>query len=148
MLRDGIIESSDSSYLNTLTVVMREGEAPRICLDARRVNAWTLPDRARVPPIHELLQQFFGSKYIKSIDLSSAILQIPLKQESRKYTAFLFDSQVYQFTGIPYGFRNSLSAFVRALQKALGSDTCGFALTYVDDILVHSTILSFMSCDV
>jgi hypothetical protein len=87
------------------------------------VNKYTLPDRARAAPIQELLQQFHGSKFITSIDLSSAFLQIGLKKESRKYTTFLFDSQLYQFSRCPYGFRNSLSAFVRALQLTLGPDT-------------------------
>jgi hypothetical protein len=31
-----------------------------------------------------------------SLDLSSAYLQIELNEDSRKYTAFLFDSTVYQ----------------------------------------------------
>jgi hypothetical protein len=33
-----------------------------------------------------------------------------------------------------------LAAFVRALQAALGHDTCDYALAYVDDIVVHSKI--------
>jgi hypothetical protein len=46
---------------------------------------------------------------------------------------------VFQFTSLPYDFKNSLSAFVRALNLALDSTTCEFALCYVDDIIVHST---------
>jgi hypothetical protein len=65
-------------------------------------------------------------------------LQVESAPESRKYTAFLFESQVYQFTRTPYGFRNSLSAFVRALQTTFGSQAAGFALAYVDDITVYS----------
>jgi hypothetical protein len=45
---------------------------------------------------------------------------------------------VYQFTRTPYGFRNSLPAFVRALNLALGSGTCAYALCYVDDVTIHS----------
>ena len=126
--------------MNPLTIVLRNGKAPRICVDARKVNRYTLPDRARVPPIQELLQQFHGSKFITSIDLSSAFLQRGLKKESRKYTSFLFDSQLYQFTRCPYGFTNSLPAFVRPLQLTLGSDTYDYALAYVYDIIVHSPI--------
>jgi hypothetical protein len=84
ILQDGIIENSTSSYLNPLTIVMRDGKAPKICVDARRVNAYTMPDHARVPPVNELLQQFHCSRYMTSIDLSSAFLQISLAEESRK----------------------------------------------------------------
>jgi hypothetical protein len=74
LLEDKIIESSDPSYLNALTIVLRQGNSPRIYLDARKVNRWTSPDRARAAPINELLQQFHGSKFITSIGLSSAFL--------------------------------------------------------------------------
>jgi transposase InsO family protein len=73
-----------------------------------------------------------------SLDLSSAYLQIPLHKDSRKYTAFLFDSTIYQFKRTPYGFKNSLSAFVRALKLALGGGTESFVVFYIDDILIHS----------
>jgi hypothetical protein len=73
-----------------------------------------------------------------SIDLSSAFLQIPLKEESRQYTAFLFESTVWQYKRTPYGYKNSFSAFIRELQLMLGGDTAEFVVTYVDDVLIYS----------
>jgi hypothetical protein len=35
MLQDGILEESHSAYINQITLVVREGKAVRICLDAR-----------------------------------------------------------------------------------------------------------------
>jgi hypothetical protein len=75
---------------------------------------------------------------MSSINLNSAYLQVELDKESRKYTAFLFDSTVYQFKRVLYGFMNSLAAFVRALKLALGNDTETYVVFYVDDILVYS----------
>jgi hypothetical protein len=76
LLDDGIIEPSNSCYVNPLTIVIRPGKASRICLDARRVNRHMTPDHTRTAPIHELLQRFHGAKYISCIDLSSAFLQV------------------------------------------------------------------------
>jgi hypothetical protein len=98
MMADNILEISTSSHVSPLTTVRREGKVPCICVDARKVNRYTLPDRARVPPFQELLQQFHGSKFISSTDLLLAFLQTGLKKESRKYISFLFDLQLYQFT--------------------------------------------------
>jgi hypothetical protein len=39
---------------------------------------------------------------------------------------------------MPYGFRNSLPAFVRALKMVLGDDPSEFVVAYVDDVLVFS----------
>ena len=92
-----------------------------------------LPDRARAPPIDEMLQQFHGVKYITSLDLTSAYLQITLEASSRKYTAFLFDTNVYEFQRVPFGTKNSLAALVRGLRKVLGSEVNLFCACYVDD---------------
>ena len=83
-MEDGILELSDSSFINPLTIVYRENKELRICIDARRVNNVMLPDRARAPPIDETLQQFHGVKYMTSLDMTSASLQIPLEVSSGK----------------------------------------------------------------
>jgi hypothetical protein len=64
MTKDGTLELSDSSFINPLTTAYRENKEQCICIDARRVNNVMLPDRARVPPIDEMLQQFHGVKYM------------------------------------------------------------------------------------
>ena len=73
-----------------------------------------------------------------NLDLTSVFLQIPLEAGSRKYTAFLFDTNVYQFQRVPFGTKHSLAAFVRGLRKVLGSDLSSFCACYVDDIVVYS----------
>jgi hypothetical protein len=122
MFRDGILEESYSAYVNPLTLVHRERKHIRICVDARRINKLMIADRVKVQPMRELLQRFHGASYITSLDLSSAFLQVPLSKDSRKWAAFQFQSRVYQFTSVPHGFKNSLSAFIRALEKVLSDD--------------------------
>jgi hypothetical protein len=55
MLKDGILEESHSPYINPITLVVREGKAVRICLDARRINKQVVADRTKVTPMRELL---------------------------------------------------------------------------------------------
>jgi hypothetical protein len=121
MLKEDILEISASPIFNPLTVVRKEGGNIRICIDARKVNQFTVPHHERAPPIQELLKKINGVRYLTSLDLSSAFLQVQLHEEFSRYTAFLFDSTVYQFKRVPYGFKNSLPAFIRAIKLALGS---------------------------
>ena len=83
MLKDNILEESFSDYINPLTLVERPGKGIRICIDARKVNALMIPDRVKTDPMKELLQRFDGSKFITTIDLSSAFLQVQLHRSSR-----------------------------------------------------------------
>ena len=142
MLKDDILEESFSSYINPLTLVIREMKLLRICIDARRINHQMTADRTKVLPLCELLQKFHGASYITSLDLSSAFLQVSLKETSRQWTAFQFQSNVYQFKTVPYGFKNSLSAFIRALEKVLGDDEINNNLVMYLDNLVHSSTFS------
>jgi hypothetical protein len=138
MMADKILEFSNSHILNPLTTVKKEDGKIRICVDARKVNQMTIPDHERAPPIQELLQRFHGVHYLTSLDLSSAFLQVPLDKESRPFTAFIYNSTVYQYTRVPYGFKNSLPAFIRAIKLALGGNTLSNVVFYVDDILIYS----------
>jgi hypothetical protein len=119
MISDGILEESYSDYVNPLTLVHRENKPLRICVETRGVNRQMTPDKFKVASIRELLQRFHGSKYITTLDLSSAFLHVPLAKSSRKWTAFNFENRGFEFTRVAYGYKNSLSAFVRALQKVL-----------------------------
>jgi hypothetical protein len=60
--------------------------------------------------------------------------QVELHENSRKYTAFLFSSTVYQHKAFRCGFHNTLSS----VEIALGSGDEGFVVFHTDDILVHS----------
>jgi hypothetical protein len=60
MLSDDILERSKSPFINVLTVVPIKDGPPRICIEARKVNSVTIPDRERTSPLHELLQKFNG----------------------------------------------------------------------------------------
>jgi hypothetical protein len=115
MVKNDMLEISHSPYVNPLTIIQRKDKPVRICVDARQVNKQMVPDRAKTPPAHELLQRFHGANYISSIDLDSAFLQIPLEKSSRIWTAFNFEGQTYQFTRVPFGFHNSLTSSIRAL---------------------------------
>jgi hypothetical protein len=52
MMEDRILDFSESSFINPLTIVYRENKEARICIDARRVNNVMLPEGARAPQIN------------------------------------------------------------------------------------------------
>ena len=105
MLEDNIIEVPNCSHLNPPNFFLRKGKIARTRLDARPVNKWPLTGTASAPPINESSQKFHGSRFITTTDLLSAFLQIGSQEESRQYTEFLSECQVYQYTRTPHGFR-------------------------------------------
>jgi hypothetical protein len=96
-------------------------------------------DRTKDTTMHKFLQTFYSAKYITSPELSSAFLQVPLGQSSRQLMAIQLERNVHLFKTVPYGFKNSLAAFIRALEKVLGDcDLNNNLVLYLRDLLIHS----------
>lgn len=136
MVDAGIIERADCSYCSPLRIIVKKDGSVRVCLDARFVNDIIESDHESPPLIDEIMQQFHGINFMTLSDLASGYWQIPLHSDSRKYTAFLYNSQMYQFCRIPFGLKTAGSAFMRAISMALGDRFKDFLTVYVDDFLI------------
>jgi hypothetical protein len=58
MLKDAVLEESQSAYFNPVTLLVRERKAVRICIDARRINKQMVADRTKVMPMREICKTF------------------------------------------------------------------------------------------
>ena len=90
MIEDGILEESYSDYVNPLTLVHRENKPVRICVDASGVNRHMTPEKVKFAPMGELLERFHGSRYVTTLDLNSAFLQVLLAKASKNGQLSIF----------------------------------------------------------
>lgn len=112
MLDAHVIEKCNVSYCNPIRIVIKSDGTVRICLDARFINAFLEADNESPPLICELMQKFHNVQFLSTTDLASGYWQIPLHPDSRKYTAFLYDSQMYQFCRLLFGLKTAGSTFI------------------------------------
>jgi hypothetical protein len=82
-IQDNILEVSHSSVLNPLTILQREGKKFRICVDVRKVNQYTVPDREQAPLLQEPLQRFEGTLYMSTTEIQD------MRQWSDYYFVYL-----------------------------------------------------------
>ena len=147
MLEWGVIERCSSPYSNPVVCVGKADGSVRLCLDARRINRLIQPMRDSSAPLDELLARFGGKSLFSSIDFTSGYWQVPLHQDVRKFTAFVFEGRTYQFCVVPFGLNISNTAFGFALEALLSLQTNGEEdgledlHIYVDEVLVSSTSL-------
>lgn len=135
MERNNIIERSDSEYYNPLRIVLKSNNKVRVCLDARYINEIIEADQESPPLISEIMRKFHGVSYMSVPDLTAGYWQISLDESCRKYTAFLFDSKLYQFCRISFGNKTAGSTFIRAVNFATGNRFDTSLTTYIDDFL-------------
>ncbi|KMQ90526.1 reverse ribonuclease integrase [Lasius niger] len=139
--RDGIIERAQTQFVNPLVVVIKKTGEIRLCLDAREVNKRMANDHDQPPTIDEVFRRIGDKKYFTTLDVAKAFWQIPLKEESKKYTGFKFDNQTYVFKRLPFGLKTAGASFTRAMQRAMGDECDPFTIVYLDDILIASSSL-------
>lgn len=118
----------------------------RLCLDARLINKWIIPDRECPMNMEEILLKFQGAKYLSTINLTAGYWQCRLKKESQAITAFLHRVRNYQFMVLPFGLVNSVAEFQKILDQVLGPEILEFTATYVDDIHITSTTFEEHMC--
>lgn len=82
------------------------------------------------------MQKFHGFNFMTVTDFATGYWQIPLHVDSRKYTAFLYNSKVYQFCRLPFGLKTSGSIFIRVLRSIFGTEFDDILTMYVDDFLI------------
>lgn len=88
-------------------------------IDYRRLNQLTVKDRYPLPRIDDQIDKLQGSAYYSSLDLKSGYHQIPVAEESKKYTAFVTSDSQYENNGLPFGLTNAPSAFQRLMNRVL-----------------------------
>ena len=138
MLEDGVIEKSNSAYMNPLCIVLKKDNTVRLTIDAHILNKRCVPNHYRTMNIEQLLERVSGAKYFSIIDLSSSFWQVELSEECRKFTAFFHNGKQYRFNRTPFGHNSSNAALLRALDNIFGDEINSFAASFVDNFCIFN----------
>ena len=128
-----------TTYLNPL-IIIPKGDTINCVLDARHLNSNT-EQSDEFWPIEPLAPQLAraNKKYKSAIDLMYAYAHTPLDEDTIKLTSFSSGDKFFAFIrgfyglkGLPNFFTKQMSTFFKSLIEQ------GFALVYIDDILLLS----------
>ena len=138
-LSAGVIEPSVSPWAAALVPCKKKGtDKLRWSCDFRGVNNLTVKDGYPLPHIESNLHKLAGAKIFSSLDSAGAFHSLSISPESRDYTTFTSPFGTFRFKRMPFGLSNSPSAYCRLVQLALERLPPGFAVAYLDDILLYS----------
>ena len=133
----GVVETSHSPWRAQVLVVREERHKPRLVIDySRTINKFTFLDAYPLPRIDDMAFEVSKYKYYSTLDLKSAYHQIPIAQCDREYTAFEAGGELLQFTRIPFGVTNGVSAFQRTMDNLIAKHNLKGTLAYMDNITV------------
>lgn len=133
-----IIEPCVSAYSSPVHPVRKKDGSIRLCIDYRRLNHITIPDKFPVPNLNDSIFGLKGTKFFTRLDLVRGYYQLPIEPDSRKFTAFSTVRNHWQFKRLSFGLRNAPSAFQREIQSVLSGFPSNKVICYIDDILIMS----------
>lgn len=137
MLKDDVIEKSNSAWSSPILLVPRKDGTYRFCVDFRKLNSVTKRDSYPLPNVTNILDRLRDAKFLSSLDMKSAYWQIKLSEESKQYTAFsVLGRGLYQFKRLPFGLHNAPATFQRFIDQVLGPELEPYVFVYLDDIII------------
>lgn len=139
MEEQNIISRTTTPYCSPLTFTMKKDGSIRVLLDAREINKNMIAETEKPPMQIDVLNSFHGANFISIIDLNNAYFQIPLTENSRKYTGFTFNGKSYVYNVLPQGLKTSVGSFSRAMDIILGHEVREYCVNYLDDLAIITT---------
>ena len=137
ILKEGIIESSVSPWRAEVLVTSNENHKKRIVVDySDTINRFTELDAYLMPNIAKMVEDIAKNNVFSTLDLQSAYDQIPISLEDRKSTAFEAYGKLYQFTRLPFGVTNGVSAFQRSIDNIVDKEKFSDTFVSVDNVTI------------
>uniref|UniRef100_A0A914YQN2 RNA-directed DNA polymerase n=1 Tax=Panagrolaimus superbus TaxID=310955 RepID=A0A914YQN2_9BILA len=130
------VKSSD--WASPIVVVPKPDKSARVCGDYKQtINPAMESNRYPLPKIEDLFHALNGGKFFSKLDLADAFLQIPLDEESKKFTTINTHKGLFQYQTMPPGAPSATSDFQEVIDKVLNGIERTAA--YVDDVTTSST---------
>jgi hypothetical protein len=125
-------------WLANPVIVPKANRKLRMCIDYTSLNKACPKDSYPLPRIDQIMDSTSGCNLLSFLDAYSGFHQIRVSREDRKHTAFVTVDGLYCYAVMPYGLKNVLPTFVRAMSKTLGYLIRDKVEIYVDDIVVKT----------
>lgn len=133
---EGIIEPvSFSKRAAPIVPIVKPDTSIRICGDYKvTVNPVSKLDNYPIPKTEDLLAVLGGGQMFTKLDMSQAYQQLPLEENSKRFTTINTHRGLYQYARLPYGVSSAPGIFQRTMDNLLQG--LPQVVVRVDDILV------------
>jgi hypothetical protein len=135
---DFIEEVHHPVWLANPVIIPKTNGKLRMCIDYTSLNKACPKVPYPLPRIDQIVDSTSGCDLLSFLDAYSGFHQIQMSRKDRKHTAFVTVDGLYCYVVMPYGLKNALPTFVRAMSTTFGDLIRDKVEVYVDDIVVKT----------
>jgi transposase InsO family protein len=134
----GVVSPSNSDWSSPAILVVHPMKNDRLCIDYREANLLFIRDAFPMPRVDVILNQLAGKRFFSAFDAKKGYFQIKVKEEHRKFLAFITSFGLFEFKVMPFGIKTA-PAFYQRISNEIAQVLEKHGVTiYLDDILVPS----------
>ena len=133
-----INERNPTAYASpTLLVKKKEQGKYRLCIDHRKLNSVSIPQRYNIPNASHLIDKVSGAKWLSLVDLTKGYNQVPICKEDIHKTGFICLGKHYVCRYLSFGLLGGPSTFQLLVDTVLAGMS-DFSVAFIDDICIFS----------
>ncbi|GBM62381.1 Transposon Tf2-9 polyprotein [Araneus ventricosus] len=138
LLANDVIEECESPFAAPVVLVPKPNGDIRLCIDYRKLNAITVPDKYPLPLMDTLLHDAKSTAFMSTLDLKTGYHQIEVNPDDKDKTAFVCPFGMFRYKRMPFGLKNAPATFQRLMDQFRNGLPTVNILVYLDDIAVLS----------
>jgi hypothetical protein len=120
LLSARMIKPSTSRWASPIVIIIKKnGVDIRLCIDYRLVNGLTKLMVYPMPLINDPLEDLDKVLWYCSLDMASGFWVVSMTERARKISAFITPLGLFEWTRMPFGFKNAPQIYQRLIDNAL-----------------------------
>ncbi|GBL58317.1 Retrovirus-related Pol polyprotein from transposon 297, partial [Araneus ventricosus] len=117
LLANDVIEECESPFAAPVVLVPKPNGDIRLCIDYRKLNAITIPDKYPLPLMDTLLHDAKSTAFMSTLDLKTGYHQIEVNPDDKDKTTFVYPFGMFRYKRMPFGLKNAPATFQRLMDQ-------------------------------